>query len=222
MPPLPPHARRSRSSRARRHRSATTRHPIGGGNCMATPSLTATCAKHWRPTPTCAPLMPIFGAPALPCWSTARAVPCRPTWMHRARSPVPVATPRRRPRRSPMRWAFTSPIHWILQAASAAASKPPTPTRRLSLRHATRSAWSSLLLSPVPISRSAQAITRSLRPGRCWRYSAPRWRQPVAWPRAGAERTSMSAVPERRSTAARRRCRTCWRSARPHCSNWPR
>ncbi len=78
-----------------------------------------------------------------------------------ARSPMPVATPRRRPPRSRTRWAFTSPIHWILQVASAAASKPPTPTRRPSLRCATRSAWSSLRPSPVPISRCAPAITRS-------------------------------------------------------------
>jgi multidrug resistance efflux pump len=143
------------------------------------------------------------------------------TWMHRARSPMPVATPRRRPRRSRTRWASTSPIRWISQVASAAASKPPTRTRRRLLRHATRSAWSSLRPSPVPISRCAQAITRSLQPGRCWRYSAPRWRQPDGWLQAGAERTSMSAVPVPPSIAARRRYRTCWRNGRPHCSNWP-
>ncbi len=40
-----------------------------------------------------APPMPTFGAPARPCWSTARAVPCKGTWMHRARSSMPVATP---------------------------------------------------------------------------------------------------------------------------------
>ncbi len=221
MPSLPRHGQRGHSSRAGRHRSATTRHRIGGGNCMATPSLTATCAKHWRPTPTCALPMPTSGAPALPCWSIARAVPYRPTWMRRARSSMPVATPRRRPRRSRTRWAFTSPIHWILQAVSAAASKPRTRTPRPSLRRGTRSAWSSLRPSPGPISRCAPEITRSLQPGRCWRCSAPPWRQPDAWLPEGAERTSMSAVPLPPSTAARRGYRTCWRNARPHCSNWP-
>ena len=185
------------------------------------PSLTATCAKHWRPTPTCAPLMPIFGAPALPCWSTARAVPCRPTWMHRARSPVPVATPG--VGRAAVLCAGPSPL---LSTGSCRRHPPrhrsrqrrrggcrcgtrPGPRGRRCCCHPCLSPdlhkQSHARCDPAGAGDTARHAGGNPSPGR------GRARNDFDVSRAG-----------RRSTAARRRCRTCWRSARPHCSNWPR
>ena len=127
---------------------------------------------------------------------------------------------RRRPRRSRTRWAFTSPIHWILQAVSAAASKPRTRTPRPSLRRGTRSAWSSLRPSPGPISGvhpKSHARCNPAGAGGAARHPGGNL-TPAAGGRGTDFDVSRAGAAVNRSAAG---IPHLLAERRPHCSNWP-
>ena len=183
------------------------------------PSLTATCAKHWRPTPTYALPMPTSGAPALPCWSTARAVPYRPTWMRRARSSMPVATPA-----SAAPQSYALGLH-LLSTGSCRRYPPrhrsrergrrgrrcgagPGPRGRRCGRHPG--------LSPVCTRNHTLAATRQVLAVQ--RATLEATRRPAAGGRGTDFDVSRAGAAVNRSAAG---IPHLLAERRPHCSNWP-